>query len=236
MEPVPWHQTLDSTTTSDSSYLIDLGLVHYKEAWDLQKDLHARRVSGEIPDTLLLLEHFPVITQGKSGRAENLLISENLLKARGIEFYKIERGGDVTFHGPGQLVGYPIFFLKERLAGLRSFVERIEMALIGALDDFGIKAGLKPKNIGVWINDKKIASIGIAVKRWVTFHGFALNVNNDLEYFKLIIPCGLKGVEMTSMAQILNRILPMEEIKERVRKNFEKVFNRSFQKSTLDFK
>ncbi|MEO0225514.1 MAG: lipoyl(octanoyl) transferase LipB [candidate division WOR-3 bacterium] len=227
---------MDSTTTSDSSYLIDLGLVHYKEAWDLQKDLHARRVSGEIPDTLLLLEHFPVITQGKSGRAENLLISENLLKARGIEFYKIERGGDVTFHGPGQLVGYPIFFLKERLAGLRSFVERIEMALIGALDDFGIKAGLKPKNIGVWINDKKIASIGIAVKRWVTFHGFALNVNNDLEYFKLIIPCGLKGVEMTSMAQILNRILPMEEIKERVRKNFEKVFNRSFQKSTLDFK
>ncbi len=205
-----------------------MGRIRYETAWELQRKLHTQRVSGEIPDTLLLLEHEPVFTLGKSGQKANILVPESLLGKKGIDVFRVERGGDITYHGPGQLVGYPVFLLKERLAGVRRFVEKIEQAVIGVLGDFGIKAAMRPKNIGVWVGDRKIASVGIAVRQWVAFHGFALNVDTDLEYFKMIVPCGLKGVSMTSMRQELGRDVPMPEVKAGIRSSFAMVFAMTF--------
>jgi lipoate-protein ligase B len=200
--------------------ILDLGLRDYKEVWSLQKELHSKRVINNIPDTLILVEHNPVITLGKSGRQENIKIPLKLLKEKGIEFYHIERGGDVTFHGPGQLVGYPIFNIKMGLAGIKPFIEKIEEIIIATLNEFGITANKREKMIGVWVGDKKICSIGIAVKQWVSFHGFALNVNNDLGYFDLINPCGFKDIKMTSMQEILKNPVDMEGLKEVVINKF----------------
>jgi len=167
---------------------------------ELQRELWRLRVEGRIPDTLVLLEHEPVITLGRSAKASNLLVSEAELARRGVALHRIERGGDVTFHGPGQLVGYPVFKLESGIAGVRWFVERVEAALVAALAGLGVKAGLRPGHIGVWCGERKIASIGIAVKRRVTFHGFALNVAVDLEFFRLMNPCGMPDVVMTSVS------------------------------------
>lgn len=231
------HRVLASTTTSNDSQVIDLGLVGYKQAWDLQKELHGQRVSGKIPDTLLLLEHKPVITLGKSGRESNILVARRLLEEKGIEFFHIERGGDITFHGPGQIVGYPIFLLRERLAGVRRFVEKLQTILIMTLKEFSIDAQVRQRYVGVWVDGEKIASIGIAVKRWVTFHGFALNVNVDLDFFKLIVPCGLEGIKVTSIEKILKRRAPIDEVKARIKDNFRRVFETGFcDKESVDFK
>ncbi len=204
--------------------IIDLGARNYKEVLDLQKELHSKRVAEEIHDTLILVEHKPVVTIGKSGKDENIKVSIKFLKEKGIELYHIERGGDVTFHGPGQLVGYPIFNIKKGLAGIRSFIEKIEEAIIATLGDFGISADKREKMIGVWVGERKICSIGIAVKRWVSLHGFALNVNTDLKYFDLINPCGFKEIKMTSMQEILKYQIEMESVKKAVIENFISVF------------
>jgi len=204
--------------------IIDLGRRDYKEVWDLQKTLHARRVSGAIPNTLILVEHDPVITMGKSGKQGNVLFPVGSLKSKGVDFYHIERGGDATFHGPGQLVGYPIFNVKDGLAGIKSFIAHMEEAVIATLADFGIDGYVKEKMIGVWTQTGKICSIGIAVQRWVSFHGFALNVNTDLSYFDLIVPCGLKNVEMTSMERMLGQSVAMDKVRESAIANFSKVF------------
>jgi len=177
-----------------------LGRAEYGRALELQRELWRLRVEGRIPDTLVLLEHEPVITLGRSAKASNLLVSEAELARRGVALHRIERGGDVTFHGPGQLVGYPVFKLESGIAGVRWFVERVEAALVAALAGLGVKAGLRPGHIGVWCGERKIASIGIAVKRRVTFHGFALNVAVDLEFFRLMNPCGMPDVVMTSVS------------------------------------
>ncbi len=198
----------------------------YKEVWEIQKILHEKRVNEEIPDTLILVEHNPVVTLGKSGKRENIRVPLELLKANGIDFYQIERGGDVTFHGPGQLVGYPIFNIKKGLAGIKPFIERLEDVIIDTLFDFDIRADKREKMIGVWVAEKKICSIGIAVKRWVSFHGFALNVNNDLKYFDLINPCGFKDIKMTSMQEVLNGQVQMDAVKNRLVKNFTKIFRK----------
>ncbi len=209
----------------DKLNILDLGKRDYKQVWDIQKELHEKRVNDEICDTLILVEHNPVVTIGRSGKMENIRIPIGLLKERGIDFYQIERGGDVTFHGPGQLVGYPIFNIKQGLAGIRVFIEKIEDVIIGVLSDFTIKAQKKEKMIGVWVGEKKICSIGIAVRNWVSFHGFALNVNNDLKFFDLINPCGFKDIVMTSMQEILKEEIPMIDVKDSVVKNFGKIFN-----------
>ena len=177
-----------------------MGRAEYGRALELQRELWRLRVEGRIPDTLVLLEHEPVITLGRSAKASNLLVSEAELARRGVALHRIERGGDVTFHGPGQLVGYPVFKLESGIAGVRWFVERVEAALVAALAGLGVKAGLRPGHIGVWCGERKIASIGIAVKRRVTFHGFALNVAVDLEFFRLMNPCGMPDVVMTSVS------------------------------------
>jgi len=209
----------------DLNWIIDLGLCDFERSLTIQKKLHQLRVEVKIPDTLILVEHQPVITFGKSGNPANLLVPNDILQRKGIKTYSIERGGDVTFHGPGQIVGYPIFYIKETLAGIRGMIEKLESALILTLNDFKIQAIIKPKLVGVWVGDEKIASIGIAVKKWVTFHGFALNVNTDLSYFDLILPCGLDKVRMISMAKVLGRELNLNQVKERIKLNFEKVFS-----------
>ncbi len=213
--------------------VVDLGQQDYYEAWNTQKTLHAKRVDGAIGDILLLVEHDPVITVGKSGKDSNILISESLLKEKGVGLYRIERGGDVTYHGPGQLVGYPIFNVKEKLAGIRSFIEKIEEVIIATLAQFNIEAEKKEKMIGVWVGTGKICSIGIAVKRWVSFHGFALNVNTDLKYFDLIHPCGFKNIKMTSMAEILEKEISMKAVKDAVKEEFGKIFENRVEERCL---
>jgi lipoate-protein ligase B len=180
--------------------LLSLGRVEYGRALELQHELWRLRVENGIPDTLLLLEHEPVITLGRSAKTTNLLVSEAELARRGVALHRIERGGDVTFHGPGQLVGYPVFKLEAGIAGVRRFVEQVEVSLVTALAELGVRAGPRPGHIGVWCEERKIASIGIAVKRRVTFHGFALNVTADLAFFQLMNPCGMPGVVMTSVS------------------------------------
>jgi lipoyl(octanoyl) transferase len=184
----------------------DLGRRPYGEVLELQRNLCRQRIAGEITDDLLLLvEHAPVVTIGRGSRPGSLPLAPAQLERRGIEVFEVERGGDVTFHGPGQLVGYPIIDLRRHREDLHWYLRRLEAGLIGALDTLGIIAGPNPGLTGVWTRGRKIASIGIHVKQWVTFHGFALNVNTDLSYFDLIVPCGIKDVVMTSVAAELGR-------------------------------
>ena len=184
----------------------DLGSMAYGDALVLQRAVARARISGEIAeDVLLLVEHPPVVTLGRSSKERHLLASPALLATRGVELFEVERGGDVTFHGPGQLVGYPIIDLKRHTQDLHWYLRRLEGGLIKALAKLGIVAGANPGLTGVWTSGRKIASIGIHVKQWVTFHGFALNVSTDLSYFDLIVPCGIRGVVMTSVSRELGR-------------------------------
>ncbi|UCG92314.1 MAG: lipoyl(octanoyl) transferase LipB [candidate division WOR-3 bacterium] len=213
--------------------VVNLGHRDYKKVWDIQKRLHSKRLENEIADTLILVEHNPVITMGKSGKEKNLLIPFKLLEEKGITYYEIERGGDVTYHGPGQLVGYLLFNIKQGFIGIKPFIEKIEDVIIATLAEFGIRAEKKEKMIGVWLKGGKICSIGIAVQRWISFHGFALNVNTDLSYFDYIVPCGLKNVRMTSMQEILDKEIVLDEVKKIVRQKFGLVFNKKIQERCL---
>jgi lipoyl(octanoyl) transferase len=184
----------------------DLGVKAYAEALELQRQLARRRVSGELTDDILLLvQHEPVVTLGRGTRPGSLPLSAAELQDRGVGQFEVERGGDVTFHGPGQLVGYPILDLRGHREDLHWYLRTLEEALIQGLDLLGIPAGRNRGLTGVWTRGRKIASIGIHVKQWVTYHGFALNVNTDLGYFDLIVPCGIHDVVMTSVAMELGR-------------------------------
>jgi lipoyl(octanoyl) transferase len=184
----------------------DLGRRAYGEVLVLQRTLCRQRIQGELAeDLLLLVEHDPVVTLGRGTRPGSIPLAPPELSRRGVEVFEVERGGDVTFHGPGQLVGYPIIDLRQHREDLHWYLRRLEEGLIGALDTLGITAGPNPGLTGVWTGGRKLASIGIHVKQWVTFHGFALNVTTDLDYFDLIVPCGIKDVIMTSVAQELGR-------------------------------
>jgi lipoyl(octanoyl) transferase len=177
----------------------DLGRMEYGAAWELQRELVEKRKRGLVPDQLLFVEHPHVVTLGRNGRMQNLLASEEALRAAGISFYEIDRGGDITYHGPGQIVGYPIFDLREWKRDVVAYVRTMEQALIGALADFGIAGTHSEGATGVWVDGRKIAAIGVHISRWVTSHGFALNHTTDLNYFKYIVPCGLAR-PVTSMA------------------------------------
>jgi lipoate-protein ligase B len=209
--------------------VVDLGTKDYKLVWDMQKRIHEKRVLNEIDDTLLLVEHEPVITMGRSGKEKHLLRSRELLRKRGVAYYEIERGGDVTFHGPGQLVGYPILNIRHGLAGIRPYIEKLQDVIIATLGDFGLPARARDKMIGVWTEAGKICSIGVAVKRWVSFHGFALNVNTDLSFFDLIVPCGIKNVTMTSMKEILHTDIRMHDVKEKVKAHFSALLGKTLE-------
>jgi lipoate-protein ligase B len=182
----------------------ELGLVPYGEALELQRSAARARISGEIgEDLLILLEHPPVVTLGRSAKEANMLATPEALRARGVEVFEVERGGDITFHGPGQLVGYPIVDLKRHKQDLHWYLRQVEEALVVALGALGIPAERNPGKTGVWTRGRKIASIGVHARDWVTWHGFALNVNTDLSYFDLIVPCGIQDVTMTSIAREL---------------------------------
>lgn len=207
---------------------MDLGVIRYEPALQLQRELHAQRVAGEIPDTLLLLEHHPVITLGKAFHPEHLRFAREFYAQRGIELYPTDRGGDVTCHNPGQLVGYPIFDVSQHGRDLHKFLRDLEEVLIRALAEFGIEAHREAGYTGAWVGDAKIAAIGIKVTKWVSMHGFALNVSNDLHLFQTIVPCGIADRPVTSMQQILGHEVPMESVKQSVVKAFEEVFELHF--------
>ncbi len=209
----------------------DLGRRPYAEVLELQRDLRRRRIEGEVrEDVLLLVEHPPVITLGRGTRPSSLPIAPGDLERRGVEVYEVERGGDVTFHGPGQLVGYPILDLRGHRQDLHWYLRSLEDVLIQALGGLGIEADRNPGLTGVWTAGRKIASIGIHVKQWVTLHGFALNVTTDLDPFDLIVPCGIRQVVMTSVAAELLRADSeslMAEVRGRVVASFCDVFGLS---------
>jgi len=181
-------------------WVVNLGIVPYEDALELQRALARDRISGAIPeDMLLLLEHPPVVTLGRATKARNMISSPEFLASRGVQLFEVERGGDVTFHGPGQLVGYPIIDLKRHRLDLHWYLRQVEQALIDTLAEYSIPAERNVGFTGVWTRGRKIGSIGVHARDWVTWHGFALNVTTDLSYFDLIIPCGIDGVTMTSI-------------------------------------
>ncbi|HKO78748.1 MAG TPA: lipoyl(octanoyl) transferase LipB [Chitinophagaceae bacterium] len=233
----------------------DLGRMDYKTAWDYQEGLlqenvrkktEARIQTSEVgvPSSdfrppasintqhyLLFVEHPPVYTLGKSGNIDNVLLSEENLKARGIDFFRTNRGGDITFHGPQQIVGYPILDLEKFYTDIGKYLRNMEEVIILTLKEYGIEAGRSPGETGVWIDaaikgkERKICAIGVRSSRWITMHGFALNVNTDLDYFNFIIPCGIQGKQVTSLQKELSRYVDFEEVKEKVKRNFENVFD-----------
>jgi lipoate-protein ligase B len=202
-----------------------LGPIEYRKAYRLQKELLLKRSEGQIPDVLLLLEHSPTITIGKSGRLENVLASPAQLAEKGIAVLFVDRGGDVTYHGPGQLVGYPIIDLGNRGRDIHRYVRDLEEVIIKTLGDFSIPATIDENHAGVWVQNEEIAAIGIAVKKWVSMHGFALNVNTDLEPFSLINPCGFSNRRATSMSEILPQNVSTAAVIERLLAHFSKVFD-----------
>jgi len=231
----------------------DLGQMNYKAAWDYQERLlqqnvliksevakqavyplttdHSPLMTEETQHFLLFVEHPPVFTLGKSGNINNVLLSEERLNEKGIEFFKTNRGGDITFHGPDQIVGYPILDLEKFDTDIGHYLRNLEQVIILTLADYGVDAGRSKGETGVWIDaevkgrERKICAIGVRCSRWITMHGFAFNVNTDLRYFNHIIPCGIQNKQVTSLQKELGRGVDMEEAKERVKHNFERVFD-----------
>ncbi|MCH5597412.1 lipoyl(octanoyl) transferase LipB [Niabella ginsengisoli] len=228
----------------------DLGNMRYKDAWDYQEDILQKNVAiktklreledSQEPETvnlkpettnhLLFVEHPPVFTLGKSGDMNNVLMSEEHLSKLGIDFFKTNRGGDITFHGPEQLVGYPIFDLEKFYTDIGKYLRNIEEVIMLTLSEYGLKGERSHGETGVWIDpdnkgrERKICAIGVRTSRWITMHGFALNVNTNLDYFNMIVPCGIQGKQVTSLEKELCSKVDMDEVKQRVKANFETVF------------
>jgi len=200
----------------------DLDWMGYCEAFALQQRLVAERKQGLIPDQLLIVEHPHVLTLGRNGHRENLLVSDDVLRQRGVEFCETDRGGDITYHGPGQIVGYPILDLREWKRDVVAYVRGLEQALIDALAGFGIAGDRVAGATGVWVDGRKIAAIGVHISRWVTSHGFALNVDTDLSFFQLIVPCGLTK-PVTSM-QAEGVTARREDVVAAIRREFARIF------------
>lgn len=206
-------------------WLVNLDIVPYADALALQHRLVAARKRRALNDVLLLLEHPPVFTLGRHARAENILASREVLQQIGIEVLRVERGGEVTYHGPGQLVGYPILNLHHFRFDVGWFVHSLEEVLIRAVGDFGIRGARIEKLIGVWVGDAKIAQIGARIEQGITYHGFALNVNPNLAHFDLIVPCGIRDKGVTCMTRVLNTPIEMRAVRERIAAHFSQVFN-----------
>ena len=207
-------------------YAVDLGRMDYKAAWKLQTDIVSARVKGIIDtDIILFLEHPVVFTLGRRGGRDHLLVSEEFLKTSGIPIVQVERGGHITFHGPGQLVAYPIVNLKERSIGVVDFVAALEDIMLATAQTWGLAAERNPANRGIWVGNNKLGSIGLAIRKGISFHGLALNVNIDLTPFSWIQPCGLEGVCMTSMKKELGSELSLDEVCTAMKKQFESVLD-----------
>jgi lipoyl(octanoyl) transferase len=227
---------------------VDLGLIPYAEAYALQKRVVSARKLGAIEDVLLFCEHPPVITQGRNGKREHLLASENVLRQKGVEFYETSRGGDVTYHGPGQIVAYPILNLAAIRRDVVWYVRQLEEAMIRATAEFGIEAGREEGKTGVWVSAaaprsgerqvasgarEKLAAIGVHISRWVTSHGLAYNVSTDLRNFELIVPCGIADRKATSLEKLLGRRVELKEVKPRLATHLGDVFGLELQESSM---
>src|SRR5437588_3713378 len=207
--------------------LRNLHLVTYENGMRLQQKFVELRQNDQIDDQLLLLEHPPVITLGRGGDARNLLAQPAILQSQRVRFYETTRGGDITYHGPGQLVGYPILHLGEGRRDVRKYVTALEEVLIRTVAEYGITAERVDGRHGIWVGNEKIAAIGVRIARWVTSHGFALNVNTNLEHFRLITPCGIEGGGVTSMARLAGRAVPLDDVGAVAAAKFGEVFERA---------
>lgn len=211
-----------------SCAVVDLGLIGYAEAYELQKRIAAARKAGAIEDVLLFCEHPHVITQGRSGKRENLLASEQVLRQKGVEYFETSRGGDITYHGPGQIVGYPILNLGLIKRDVVWYVRMLEEAMIRATAEFAIAARREAGKTGIWVDAapaaEKLAAIGVHLSRWVTSHGFAYNVATDLRYFELIVPCGIAERKATSLEKLLGRPVGLAEVRPKLAKHLADVF------------
>ena len=216
-----------------------LGRVPYGQAHELQQRLQDARIAGAIPDTLLLLEHEPVITLGRAAKVGNVLLAKELLAARGIDLHETGRGGDVTYHGPGQLVGYPILDLAPDRQDVRRYVKDLEQLMIDVCADYGLRGERIEGLNGTWLRsselgDRKIGAIGVRISRWVTMHGFALNVTTDLSHFALIVPCGIRDKGVTSIERELDRRVPLEDAMDVVERRFASIFDAELERAPLE--
>jgi len=224
-------------------WVVDAGFLPYEPAFDLQRRLVAARKANSVPDVLLLCEHPHVITLGRNGHREHLLASQHLLRQMNVEFHSTDRGGDITYHGPGQIVGYPILNLAAIRRDVAWYVRQLEEVMICATADFGIEAHREEGMTGVWVERKaedaratveKLAAIGVHLSRWVTSHGFAYNVSTDLRYFDLIVPCGLQGKRAVSLEALLGRIVNKSEVIPHIVRHFGGIFGREMESVSLD--
>jgi lipoyl(octanoyl) transferase len=228
MEPLP--------ITDSTCWVVDAGFLAYQPAFELQRRLVAARKAAAVPDVLLLCEHPHVITLGRNGHPEHLLASQHLLRQMNVEFHSTDRGGDITYHGPGQIVGYPILNLAAIRRDVAWYMRQLEEVMIGATAEFGIEAGRNAGMTGVWVErpadgqdpatTEKLAAIGVHLSRWVTSHGFAYNVSTDLRYFDLIVPCGIQGKRATSLEALLGRTVHRAEALPRIVRHFAEIFGR----------
>ena len=234
--------------TTNPLWIIDVGRIAYGPAFDLQREIVTARKSGAVPDILLFCEHPHVITLGRNGQRENLLANANVLKQMNVEFYETDRGGDITYHGPGQIVGYPILDLAQHKRDVRWYVEQLEEVMIRTAADYGLAARRILCRHGIWIdapsehasagaaqpsetksspalgNEEKLAALGVHLSRWVTSHGFAFNVSTDLRYFDLVVPCGIKGKRATSLERALGHAVSIDEARNRLAHHFAEIF------------
>ncbi len=214
--------------------LLRLGIVDYGAAWKLQGKLMAARQEGEIDDVLLLLQHNHVYTMGRRASPSHLLVSEEEMREKGIALYHVDRGGDVTYHGPGQITGYPIIDLRKRGLDVHRYIRGLERAIMRALAEFGVAGRQDQEYTGVWVENEKIAAIGVKVSRGVTMHGFALNVDPALEYFGGIVPCGIEGRGVTSVAKIVGSPVELVRVEDSIIRAFQIEFGGSFREISLD--
>ncbi len=205
-------------------YYCDLGFIDYKEAWDLQRETFELRVRNKIPDVIYLLEHPNTYTFGKTADHNNLVGSEEYLSSNKISVYDIDRGGDITYHGPGQIVGYPIINLSDWKQDTHKYLRALEETIIQTCSSYRITGERVPDYTGVWVEDRKIAAIGIKVSRWITMHGFAFNVKTDLSFFSGIIPCGISDKDVTSIKREIKSDVPIDEVKSKIVKSFAGIF------------
>jgi lipoyl(octanoyl) transferase len=228
----------ENRTVLKDCLTIDLGMIGYAEAYALQKRVVAARKAGVIDDVFLLCEHPPVITLGRSGKRENLLASEHVLRQKGVEFHATDRGGDITYHGPGQIVGYPILNLSAIRRDVVWYVRTLEEAMIRATAEFGITAERVAGKTGIWVRagdtEEKLAAIGVHIGRWVTSHGFAYNVSTDLRNFDLIVPCGIADCKATSLEKLLGRGVDLKEVEQRLAKHFGELFGREIKQAARE--
>jgi lipoyl(octanoyl) transferase len=218
-----------------TGFVVDIGLVEYGAAWELQRRIVAARKAGAVPDILLLCEHPHVITLGRNGKLANLRASDPVLRQIGVSFFETDRGGDITYHGPGQLVGYPILNLAEIRRDVAWYLRGLEEAMMRATAGFGVVSRRVAGRTGVWVDvpngqdEEKLASIGVHLSRWVTSHGFAYNVSTDLRYFDLIVPCGIANKRATSLEKLLGRSVTMEEVSRGIAAHLGEVLQLDFQ-------